>query len=155
MTYVLEYESDDFVDINGVFLAPGGDFSGLLNDGTNPFQSLPELKGNVFTRFTYESHMFNVVARYVDGYDDADSNFLNPASDPSVYTPGLASIDDHWTLDLHYNTVLFDDFFLSLSIMNVTDEDPPQAMTDLNYDPYQHSPFGRMIKLGVRYTFNQ
>jgi iron complex outermembrane receptor protein len=143
-TYVLEYESDDFVDINGSFLAPGGDFVGLLNDG-DPFTPKPELKANVFVKYANGAHRVQVITRYVDSYKDV--------------RPGdafLAKIDDHVTVDVHYNLALFNDQALvSLSIFNLTDEDPPQASTDLNYDAFTHSAFGRMIKLGVRYSFNQ
>ncbi len=152
MTYTLEYKSDDFVDINGALLAPGGDFAGLLNDGTNPFQSLPELKGNASVKYTIGEHRFNVVARYVSSYDDADTTFNVPTSDLARFAPQLAKIDDQVTFDMHYNTTLYEDFFVSLSLINIADEDPPQAATDLNYDPYTHNPFGRMIKLGVRYS---
>lgn len=151
-SYTLEYKSDDFVDINGALLAAGGDFVGLLNDGTNPFQSLPELKGNVFAKYAIGEHRINLVARYIASYDDADPTFLNPASDLARFAPQLAKIDDQVTFDLHYNTTLFEDFFVSVSVINLTDEDPPQTATDLNYDPYTHNPFGRMFKLGVRYS---
>ena len=152
LTYTLEYKSDDFLDINGALLAQGGDFAGLLNDGTNPFQSLPELKGNVYVRYAIGEHRFNLVTRYVDSYDDADTTFLVPTSDLARFAPELAKIDDQVTFDLHYNTTLFEDFFVSLSVINLTDEDPPHTATDLNYDPYTHNPFGRMFKLGVRYS---
>ncbi len=141
-TYVLEYESDDFLDINGALLAPGGDFVGFLNDG-DPFTPKPELKGNVFVKYTKGNHRAQLITRYVDSYED-----IRPA------LPRLATIDDHTTLDLHYNVDLFENSTtVSLSIVNLTDEDPPQASTDLNYDAFTHNPFGRQIKLGVRYAF--
>ena len=152
LTYTLEYKSDDFVDGNGALLARGGDFAGLLNDGTNPFQSLPELKGNVSVKYAIGEHRFNFVTRYISSYDDADPTFANPASDLARFAPELAKIDDNVTFDLHYNTTIFEDIFISASIVNLTDEDPPQTATDLNYDPYTHNPFGRMFKLGVRYS---
>lgn len=142
-TYTLEYESDDFVDINGALLSRGGEFDGFLNDGNNPFQSIPGLKGNIYLKYVIGAHRFNLVTRYVTDYEDADPTIL----------PQLADIDEQWTFDLHYNTTVAENLFLSLSVVNVTDEDPPQVSTDLNYDPYTHNPFGRMIKLGVRYAF--
>jgi outer membrane receptor protein involved in Fe transport len=45
-----------------------------------------------------------------------------------------------------------DDLVLSASVVNVTDEDPPAARGDLNYDPFTHNAFGRMIKLSFTYT---
>ena len=151
-TYTLEYKSDDFLDINGALLAPGGDFAGLLNDGTNPFQSLPELKGNIFVRYAIGEHRFNFVTRYVDSYKDADPAYSVPTNPLALFAPQLANIDDQVTFDLHYNTTSAEEFFVSFSVVNLTDEDPPQTATDLNYDPYTHNPFGRMFKLGVRYS---
>ena len=88
-----------------------------------------------------------MIFRYVDSYED-----IRPAAST---VSDLSKIDDQLTLDLHYNVQLFDSStFLSLAVINVTDEDPPHASTDLNYDPFTHNPFGRMFKVGLRYTFN-
>jgi outer membrane receptor protein involved in Fe transport len=141
-TYVLEYESDDFVDINGVFLADGGDFVGFLNDG-DPFTPKPELQGNVFLRYDHGVHNAQLIVRHIDSYED-----VRPA------LPELAKIDSQTTLDLHYNVSMFNSStYLSLSVINATDEDPPMASTDLNYDAFTHSAFGRMIKVGLKYQF--
>jgi outer membrane receptor protein involved in Fe transport len=142
-TYVFEYESDDFLDINGLILAPGGDFAGFLNDG-DPFTPKPEVQGNVFARYDAGIHHAQFIVRYVNSYDDVR---------PSL--PELAKVDSFTTIDLHYNVALFNDTTdLSVSVLNVADEDPPMASTDLNYDAFTHSAFGRMIKLGIRYRFN-
>lgn len=143
--YTLEYESDDFVERNGIIIAPGDDFVGYLNEGT-PFQPLIELRGNVFASLTNGPHNIRYVARYVDSYVDRDPGTVLPAS--------LRNIDSQWTHDIHYNLSLFEgDTRFSLSIVNATDEDPPQTSTDLNYDPYTHSAFGRMIKVGLTQRF--
>jgi outer membrane receptor protein involved in Fe transport len=139
-TYTLEYESEDFQEINGLVMAPGGDFAGLLNDGTSPFTSLPELKGDAFLKYTNGPHRFTYVARYVTEYHDDDKTAL------------IRDIDDHLTHDVHYIISLLDDSLtLNASVVNLTDEDPPSAATDLNYDPVTHNAFGRMIKVGFTY----
>ncbi len=144
-TYVLEYESDDFVDINGFVLAEGGDFAGFLNDG-DPFTPKPELQGNVFLRYDRGIHNAQMIVRHVSSYDD-----IRPAAST---VNDLSKVDSHTTLDLHYNVQLFDSStYVSLAVINATDEDPPPASTDLNYDPFTHNPFGRMIKLGLKYRF--
>ena len=140
-THQLEYDSDDFTLLDGFVVAPGGDFVGRSNEGT-PFTPLPENKGNVFVRWGNDQHRVNYVMRYVDGYDDFAPD--TPAN--------LRDIDDHVTHDLTYVNNMYENFTLSLSIFNFTDEDPPRVANDLNYDPYNHSPFGRMIKLGVVYS---
>ena len=141
-TYTLSYDSDDFVNRDGILLAEGGDFVGFLNEGT-PFQTLVELRGNVFARAETGPHTLTYNLRYTDGYDDVA---------PSIAE--LGKIDSHVTHDVTYNLSLFDGKTrFSASAFNLTDEDPPQASTDLNYDPYTHNPFGRMIKLGIVHEF--
>jgi iron complex outermembrane receptor protein len=142
-SYRLEYESDDFVDIVGIPLAPGGDFNGLINDGTSPFQPLPELKTDVFTKFTRGNHTATIVGHYTTSYVDVA---------PSL--PTLAKIDNFFTVDMHYVVRLFEESTaLSFSILNVSDEDPPRASTDLNYDPFTHDGRGRMFKIGLTYSW--
>ncbi len=140
-THMLEYESDDFTLRDGFLVAQGGDFVGRSNEGT-PFTPKPENKGNVFVRWGNDQHRVNYVLRYVSGYDDLASD--TPAA--------LRDIDDHVTHDITYVNNSFENLTISLSVFNVTDEDPPQVANDLNYDPYNHSPFGRMIKLGLTYS---
>ncbi|MDE2643784.1 MAG: TonB-dependent receptor [Verrucomicrobiota bacterium] len=139
-SYTLEYESDDFVTADGFVLAQGDDFVGRLNEGT-PFQPKPELKASFIAKWSNDAHRVTYAARFVDGMDDENS----PVA-------ALDEIDDHTTHDVHYINNMFDDVTISLSVFNFTDEDPPQVANDLNYDPYNHSGFGRMIKLGVRYS---
>ena len=139
-SYTLEYKSDDFVTGDGFTLAPGDDFVGRLNEGT-PFQPKPELKASFIAKWSNEAHRVTYAARYIDGMEDANS----PVA-------ALDNIDDHMTHDAHYINNMFDDVTLTLSVLNFTDEDPPQVANDLNYDPYNHSGFGRMIKFGVTYS---
>ena len=139
-SYTFEYKSDDFVTGDGFILAPGDDFVGRLNEGT-PFQPKPELKASFIAKWSNQAHRVTYAARYIDGMEDANSP-----------VPALDNIDDHLTHDIHYINNMFDDVTLSLSVLNFTDEDPPQVANDLNYDPYNHSGYGRLIKLGVSYS---
>ena len=139
-SYTFEYKSDDFVTGDGFILAPGDDFVGRLNEGT-PFQPKPELKASFIAKWSNQAHRVTYAARYIDGMEDANSP-----------VPALDNIDDHLTHDVHYINNMFDDVTLSLSVLNFTDEDPPQVANDLNYDPYNHSGYGRLIKLGVSYS---
>ncbi|MDA0271730.1 MAG: TonB-dependent receptor, partial [Proteobacteria bacterium] len=139
-SYALEYESDDFVTAEGVKLADGGDFVGQLNEGT-PFQPKPELKASFIAKWSNDEHRLTYAARYVDEMEDKVSGVAN-----------LVNIDNHTTHDFHYINNMFDDVTISLSVLNFTDEDPPQVANDLNYDPYNHSGYGRMIKLGLSYS---
>lgn len=143
-TYTIELVSDDFKDVSGVTLAPGGDFAGFLNE-TNPFTPLPQLKASIFATYDRGDHNFRYVLRYVDDYTDAS---------PPAGFPGFASIDSQVTHDVHYNFVWHENTRLSLSVFNALDEDPPFASTDLNYDAFTHSAFGRMFKIGITQSFN-
>ncbi|MFT5012194.1 MAG: iron complex outermembrane receptor protein [Planctomycetaceae bacterium] len=139
-TYVLEFDSEDFTSINGTLLATGDDFVGQLND-TNPTLPKPELQSQLFAKWSNEQHRVNYNMRYVSAYDDKA---------PSI--PSLDEVDSHITHDVHYINNMVENWTFSLSVVNLLDEDPPQASTDLNYDGYTHNPFGRMIKLGVVFT---
>jgi outer membrane receptor protein involved in Fe transport len=101
---------------------------------------MPELKGNLYTKFAMDNHHFTYAIRYISDYVDAR---------PSI--PGLAKIDSQVTHDIHYNVDLFDAAKLSFSVINLTDEDPPSASTNLNYDAFTHNAFGRLIKVGLVY----
>lgn len=143
-THIIKYDVDDFRDINGVFLEAGGDFAGNLNDNRNTLTPVVDLQGNVFVKYAQGRHRATLVGRYWGEYDDPEA------------IPSLQKIDDMFTVDLTYNLSLMDDQLgVNLSVFNMFDEDPPRAQTDLNYDPYTHSAFGRMIKLGVVYRLQQ
>ncbi len=140
-THTIEYVSDDFKDVAGVTLAPGGDFVGFLNEA-NPFTPLPQLKATLFATYDRGQHNLRYALRYVDDYTDANAP-----------KPAFKSIGSMTTHDFHYNYRWTDQTKLSFSVFNATDEDPPFASGDLNYDPFTHSAFGRMFKLSVTHTF--
>ena len=143
-TYTHEYDVDDFTTNGGIFLSPGGDFAGNLNDDRNTLTPILDVQGNVFVRYTKGIHRASLTGRYWGEYEDESAN--SPASD-------LSTIDDMFTVDLTYNVSLMEDSLTAnLSVFNLFDIRPPRAQTDLNYDPYTHSPFGRMVKLGLIYT---
>lgn len=141
-TYTHEYDTDDFTTDEGLFLAPGGDFAGKLN-ADNPFRSIVDWKGSAFIKFNRGIHRATITGRYWGKYDDDRAGTL----------PNLQSVDDMFTLDLNYNVALMDDAVdLNLTVFNLFDTEPPRTQQDMNYDPWQHNPFGRMIKVGVSYT---
>jgi outer membrane receptor protein involved in Fe transport len=144
-TYGLEYERDAQLDLSGnIQLAAGGDLMGFLNYNQGPsFTSKPELKAAAHVSYEDDVHYAGLIARYVGEYDDAGA---------SAAYPWLATIDNQTTFDLNYVYRGLDDLVISASIVNVTDEDPPAARGDMNYDPFTHNPFGRMIKMTFTYT---
>lgn len=140
-SYILEYEVDDFF-IEGVLIR-GGDRVGQFNR-SNFSRSLPQWKANVFANFATGPHNLRAVVRHIDDYNDERGDLTGN---------GTTQIHSQTTLDLFYNVELPWELDLGLSVVNVTDEDPPFAQFDLNYDPYTHNPFGRTFKISVTKTF--
>ncbi len=144
-TYGLEYERGDQLDYSGdITLATGSDLMGFLNYNLgSAFTSKPELKAVAHFAYEDDVHFAGIFVRHVGDYEDA------AASD--AY-PWLQTIDSQTTFDLNYVYRGMDDLVLTASIVNVSDEDPPAARGDLNYDPFTHNAFGRMIKVGFTYS---
>ena len=139
-THTIEYEVDDFRNITGIVVGAGGDFAGNLNDNRNTLTPIVDLQGNLFGKWSRGRHRATLTTRYWGDYEDESA------------IAALQTIDDMLTVDLTYNLALVENRLnLNLSVFNLFDEDPPRAQTDLNYDPYTHSAFGRMMKLGLVY----
>ena len=144
-SYVLEYDIDDQLDISGnIVLAAGEELVGKLNyNRGSAFTSKPELKTNLTVSYTTDDHYASLITRYIGSYKDEGA----PA-----YLPWLATVDAQTTFDAHYNYQGIEGLTLSLSVVNIADEDPPEARGDLAYDPFTHNAFGRLVKVGVNYV---
>ncbi|MBI1186728.1 MAG: TonB-dependent receptor [Alphaproteobacteria bacterium] len=141
------------VNNSGPFPADG-DLAGFLNRGTG-FRSMPQDKGEVYFNYRIGGHNLRTIARYVSDYADQRGNI--PASGvPGPANGGvpLTTIEDQWTVDVHYNWDLPWNGRFSASVTNVSDEDPPLAYLDLNYDPYTHDPIGRVFRVGYTQQLN-
>ena len=125
------------------------------------FDALDRLNDDVGYLRSIVSEKWKLGAAYESGYHTANfvANFTGSYEDNLSTSVGARDIDDHQTYDLHYNLSLaavnpeLEDSAFWVSVYNLTDEDPPFARLDLNYDPYTHNPFGQMIKVGVRHKF--
>lgn len=141
-SYIIEYDVADF-EIEGVVI-PGGDRVGQFNR-SNFSRSLPQWKANLFANLAMGDHNVRLIMRHVDSYKDERS---------SAARGGVgAKIDSQTTFDLFYNWNAPYDFQFGLGVVNLTDEDPPFAAFDLNYDPYTHDPFGRTFKISLKKKF--
>ena len=152
-TYVLKYDIDaTFVSGNQV--AAAFDAAGQLNYQTTAYP-LPQLKGNVFAEYSHGAHNIRYTMNYIDDYTDQRvTEFL-----PSLATNGIAitagkTIDSTMFHDLTYLLQLPWETTLSLTVENLTDEDPSFARLDLSYDPFTSSALGRTYKLGLRKRFS-
>ena len=65
------------------------------------------------------------------------------------------TVDSWTTVDLYY-TFMFNQGRTSLhgNLINASDEIPPFADQDLNFDARTHSPFGRQYQLVLRHNFD-
>lgn len=151
VSHVLETQVDAWIK-NGVQLQAPYDAVGRMNRSLGDNRAfpkpLPEFKGRVFFEYAWNTSNFLLYVNYITSYKD--ERYPGDAATPIA----IEEIDDQTTFDLHYRLSMMDDqLLLTLSAINFTDEDPPPAGTDLNYDPYTHNAFGSMLKLGVQYRF--
>jgi iron complex outermembrane recepter protein len=144
-TYVIEYQVDP-VSIEGFTLAPvqpGFDAAGQLNYQTTVYP-LPQLRGNVFAEWSGANHNLRLQVNYIDGYTDQRL----------AITGNGKEIDAFITADLNYRLDLGSNATFVVGVQNLTDEEPPFARLDLNYDPLTGDPIGRVIRVGLRQSFN-
>ena len=136
-TVILEYDVGTY-QIEGVTIPS---FNGLGNlNGNNFARSLPELKVHVYGNFNREGHNIRVDARFTSEYDDKQYS---------------VTVDSFLQWDATYSLDFTEEYGFSayISGWNLFDADPPFARLNLNYDPYTHFAFGRMIKIGTKVVF--
>ena len=129
-------------------LSEAFDAAGFLNN-TNSNRPIPKYKATMINSFDFENHNISLSAYYVSDYkDERDSLF-------TTNTRGQV-IDSQVQLDLSYNYIFNDDLTkVNLTVSNLTDEEPPFARLDLNYDPFTHNPLGRTFKISVVHKFGE
>jgi iron complex outermembrane receptor protein len=152
-TYVLKYDIDASI-VEGNQVSAPFDAAGKLNYQTVAYP-LPQMKGNLFAQYSHGPHNIRYTMNYIDDYvDQRTAEFL-----PSLATSGTTisagkTIDSTMFHDLSYLLQLPWDMTLSLSVENLTDEDPSFARLDLSYDPFTSSAIGRTYKVGLRKRFS-
>ena len=112
---------------------------GRLNYETPLARTLTEWKILWHVNYAWRDFNLRFAAKFVNSYDNVEDNIR---------------IDSHLTHDLHLHwAVKGDKLNLWATLLNFTDEDPPYAGEDLNYDAFTHNPLGRILKLGFTYAF--
>ncbi len=117
----------------------GGEYDALgnMNYETSLARTLVKWKARGFLNYAWGPLNLRYMLNFTDGYESGAVPF---------------KVKSHDTHDLHLNYSLMEDQVnLTLSVINLADEDPPFAGRDLNYDPFVHNPFGRMFRFGVTY----
>ncbi len=153
--------------LDGYVLDPGADRLGYLNFATIA-NAVSKWRGNFSTNYSQGDHNFRLVVNYIKGVKDdryynadgsrvGDSALTPGGRQPGTLLPFAAStygvnVDDWITTDFHY-TVDLPWLTVTASIVNLTDEDPPESRQELGYDPRIGNPLGRTFELGLRKTF--
>ena len=129
-------------DIAAWELGSARDALGRLNYNTSLARTTTEWKGRGHLNYRFGLVNVRYVANYIGAYDHGDAAGAD------------LEVESQLTHELHMTLDLFDDKTrLWGSIINATDEDPPFVSRDMNYDPFTHNPFGRIVKLGATVRF--
>ncbi|MBY9066198.1 TonB-dependent receptor [Hyphomonas sp. WL0036] len=142
-TYIIEYVVAPYF-VEGVSIG-GGDYVGQFNR-SNFTRSMPQWKANVFANLAFGDHNIRGVMRHIDSYKDERPAALRGGVYPEISSQTTFDLfynytNDNWGIDV------------GLGVVNLTDEDPPPAAFDTNYDPYTHNPFGRTFRLTLTKRF--
>jgi hypothetical protein len=149
--------------LDGFVVKKPDDRLGYLNFATvGATQS--EWRGSFNVNYAVGDHNIRAVVNYVSGVDD--ERYLNPDGTPIVsllrpagvqpgtstpFAPSMFGVygEDWKTGDLHY---LWKAPWatLGLSVLNVTNEDPPASRQEFGYDPRIGSPLGRVFEVSFR-----
>ena len=132
--YVAKYSVDAYFK-GTTKVADAYECDGYFNIN-NPCRPIPTMKGKAFVNYRTDAHNFYGAVNYISAYDDRRSS---------------KEITAHTTVDATYTYTWDDAFDISLSVYNLTDEQPPFTVWEMNYDAYTHSPLGRFIKAGFTY----
>jgi len=92
--------------------------------------------------------------RYVEGVeDDRGPGAAVDSTGTTVPVNFGVDVDDYYVHNLYFNWDAPWDTTVSLSIVNLLDEDPPEVRHEINYDPYIGDPLGRTFELGIKKSF--
>ena len=132
-----------------VTIAAAYDCDGFFNI-ENSCRSMPSTKGKLFVNYKTDQHNVYGAVNYISAYDDrrATAAGCGSARDAGGVCTEIAA---HTTVDATYTYSWDDQFDISFSVYNLTDEQPPFVVWEMNYDPNTHSPLGRYVKAGFTY----
>lgn len=115
-------------------------------------ESLPDLKTNLYVTMMKGQHFARLYARYISSLDVASKN--SAANGAASGIKNSDEIDSMITYDLHYTYAFAkSETTLSVSALNLLDEEAPAAPYFFGYDARTHSPLGRVVKLSVKHAF--
>ncbi len=138
--YVIDYSVAAY-NIGTTEVAAAYECAGYFNI-SNSCRSMPDLKAKGFVNYVTDEHNFYGAVNYISSY--IDRRFSGALGRTVEIAP-------HTTLDASY-TYSWDDFGVTFSVYNLTDELPPFAYWEMSYDSNTHSPLGRFFKVGFTYN---
>ena len=138
--YVIDYSVAAY-NIGTTQVAAAYECAGYFNIN-NSCRSMPDLKAKAFVNYITDEHNFYGAVNYISSYQDRRF---------SGALGRVVEIAPHTTLDASY-TYSWDDFGMTFSVYNLTDELPPFTYWEMSYDPNTHSPLGRFFKVGFTYN---
>ncbi|MBK49442.1 MAG: hypothetical protein CL768_00165 [Chloroflexi bacterium] len=150
MNHIMEY------DVSGTADGQSYDGAGKYNLRSTvlpiELRMMPDLKYNAYATLFMDNGVYaRLFARYIDGVE-IPSTFDSIATFQGAGQFMDLQIDDHLTFDFHIGWSAMDDQIeATLSVINLTDEEPPLAPHELGYDSYTHNPLGRQVKVGIDY----
>ncbi|MEQ8857538.1 MAG: TonB-dependent receptor [Pseudomonadales bacterium] len=152
-TFVDKYDQSEF-SFGGVPIQPAYDAVGFANYERFP-GTISELRAIGNVNYSWRDFNFRYEVRYVDGVDDdrGPASVFDAAGVLQTINYGL-KVDEYYSHNLYFNWNAPWETKLSLSIVNVLDEDPSEARHQLGYDPYIGDPLGRTFELGIKKTLS-
>ena len=145
--YVIDYSVDKYMK-GAIEIADAYECAGYFNI-ENTCRSMPDLKAKAFLNYKTDAHNFYGAINYISSYQDRRKT--NAGCGKTLVGGVCTEIAPHTTVDATYTFSWDDQFDVSLSVYNITDETPPFTVWEMNYDPNTHSPLGRFIKAGFTY----
>ena len=133
--YVIDYSVAAYSK-GGAQIAGAYECAGYFNIN-NTCRSMPDLKSKAFVNYVTDQHNFYGAINHISSYEDRRSS---------------VEITPHTTVDATYTYSWDDEFSMSFSAYNLTDEQPPFTLWEMSYDPNTHSPLGRYFKVGFTYN---
>ena len=152
VTYVLDY-SVGATSVGGVTVLPAFNAVGKLNYQTQVYP-IPRWRGHAYIEWSTENQNLRLTANMTDHYKDQRTEpfIASLATNNTVISAGK-EIDSLLTFDLNYRLDLGTSSIFTIGVQNLTDEDPPFARLDLNYDPLTANGVGRVLRVGLRHSF--
>jgi iron complex outermembrane receptor protein len=151
-TLVDKYDIDALF-YNGVLAEPAYKAAGFANQQRDP-GGVSEMKAIGNINYNYQKLNARYEVRYTEGVEDDRPQISAVATDGSSVpvTFGM-EVDDYWMHNLFFTYEGPWETQISLAIVNLLDEDPPEVRHQISYDPYFGDPLGRTWELGIRKTF--